>query len=195
MSFIDGYRHQLVGYFGYLPVYRPLEDIDGPKQEFSCPRGGLAIGGGSGEHPGLVLRDPAGAVAEFLRETWPERAAEAGWRKAIHHHLRTPSDCLDFSSWDVEDHVRFYTLCTTAVPNPYDPEGTASGFESWLCCSLGEFVFFAMPELARGLIERLDDPARDLVHVYWNNILLLPPGLPLYANGGSAWDARLKPLD
>ena len=184
MSFIDGYKHQLVGYFGYLPVYRPLEDIDGPKQEFSCPRGGLVIGGGSGEHPGLVLRDPAGAVAEFLRETWPERAAEAGWREAIHDHLRTPSDCLDFASWDVEDHVRFYTLCTTAVPNPYDPEGTASGFESWLCCSLGEFVFFAMPELAR-----------DLVHVYWNNILLLPPGLPLYANGGSAWDARLKPLD
>ena len=29
MSYIDSYPHELVGYFGPVPVYRPLEDIPG----------------------------------------------------------------------------------------------------------------------------------------------------------------------
>jgi hypothetical protein len=195
MSFIDGYRHRLVGYFGPIPVYRPLEDIDGLPQDFACPRGGLVIGGGSGEWPGLVLTDPAGAVAEFLWLTYPERAKEAGWADAVRQHLRSPHQCLDFTGWRVEDHVRFHRICTQAVPNPFDGERHEPGLESWLCCGLGELVFFAMPELAQALIGQLDEPHRDMHHVYWNNILLLPPGLPLYANEGSAWDMRLRPLD
>lgn len=194
MSFIDGYRHQLVGYFGPIPVYRPLEDVDGPPQEFSCPRGAVVIGGGSGEWPGLVLTKPVAAVAEFLWATYPERCDEPGWL-AVRDYLRSPQECLDFAGWGVEDFHRFHRICTQSVPNPFDSDRHELGLESWLCCGLGEFVFFAMPDMAHELIGQLDEPYRDLHHVYWNNILVPPPGLPIYANEGSAWEMGLKPMD
>ncbi len=41
MSHIDSFRHQLVGYLGYLPVYHPLEEIDG---DFRCSPRQLVLG-------------------------------------------------------------------------------------------------------------------------------------------------------
>ena len=61
MSHIDSYKHEIVGLFGCIPVYRPLEDIsepgdDDPQLDFGCTTEQLVIGGGPGEHLGLVLR-------------------------------------------------------------------------------------------------------------------------------------------
>ena len=46
MSHIDSFKHELVGLFGGLPVYHPLEVIDG---DFRCDPTQLLLGGGSGE--------------------------------------------------------------------------------------------------------------------------------------------------
>jgi hypothetical protein len=73
MSHIDSYKHEIVGLFGSLPVYHPLEDIPEPatdqlQHDFGCTTEQLVIGGGSGEHSGLVFRDAQGAAAiSFLK--------------------------------------------------------------------------------------------------------------------------------
>ena len=48
MSHIDSFKHEIVGLFGGLPVYHPLEDING---DFKCSTKQLVIGGGSGDQP------------------------------------------------------------------------------------------------------------------------------------------------
>ncbi len=48
-----------------ISVYFPLEDIDG---DFKCTTKQLLIGGGSGEDPALVIKNPLAATAMFLDE-------------------------------------------------------------------------------------------------------------------------------
>lgn len=60
MSHIDSFKHEIVGLFGGLLVYHPLEDIQG---DFVCTPKCLLIGGGSGEHPALVIESPLKAVS------------------------------------------------------------------------------------------------------------------------------------
>ena len=69
MSYIDAYDHEYIGSLGYLPIYRPLQVIDGDKwggYDFSATPDNLVLGGGSGEHPGLVVHKPGSLVAKFL---------------------------------------------------------------------------------------------------------------------------------
>jgi len=61
MSHIDSYKHEIVGLFGCLPVYHPLGDIPAPpdnwpEYDFGYTTEQLVIGGGPGEHLGLVLQ-------------------------------------------------------------------------------------------------------------------------------------------
>ena len=109
MSYIDQFRHELVGMLGGLPVYRPLEDIVGDEDpaytgEFSCTTCQLVIGGGGGEFPGLVVKKPVCAVATFLsaeladmEELAKERPglpAPPDWTPIIEDYLFQP-DILD----------------------------------------------------------------------------------------------------
>ena len=63
MSHIDSFKHQLVGFFGCIRVYKALENING---DFQCKENDLILGGGSGEHSAMVLKNPFAAVAWFL---------------------------------------------------------------------------------------------------------------------------------
>lgn len=191
MSYIDIYPHELVGYFGPLPVYRPLEDIPGwiPETgwdgDFPCRTDQLVIGGGSGEFPGLVLSRPGAAVACFAlhheafslpRKTRETLEADIAGAPVTRRH-----------GWLEEDHVRFRSIITsTEIANPfYDGEMDE---ETWLACSLGEFVYSALPELAPDEVETLRRFEGERAHVRFNNILLPPPGMPVYANGGTAFE-------
>lgn len=56
MSYIDGFDHEIIGTLGYLPIYHPLEAIEGDggwgAYDFNASPQNLVLGGGSGEHPG-----------------------------------------------------------------------------------------------------------------------------------------------
>ena len=187
MSHIDSFKHELVGLFGGLPVYHPLEVIDG---DFRCDPTQLLLGGGSGEHPALVLKDPTAAVAGFVSECLDEVARDARerWGAVIepYNHWR-PSDVLEFFAWDVATHARFYDLCRShALPNPWF-EDSQESIERWLVLGFGEFVFYAMPALAPAIMGELHDATAHFKHVRYNNILLVPPNMPVYANGGNAF--------
>ncbi|WP_375282585.1 hypothetical protein [Marinicauda pacifica] len=193
MSYIDSYPHELVGYFGPVPVYRPLEDIPGFVTEtgwdgdFACRTDQIVIGGGSGERPGTVLERPAAAMACFALEhdgfDLPDslRAAyqaEAGKAPIARHY-----------GFDAEEHAAFAALIRSdGLLNPFY-DGPDLTPETWLACSLGEFVYAAMPDLAPDRAAELARFERDRVHTRYNNILLPPPGLPVYANGGTAFEA------
>jgi hypothetical protein len=214
MSYIDAVDHEFVGYFGGIPVYHPLEAVparpaDDPR-DFGCGPENLLIGGGSGKHPGIVVKAPGEAVVCFVRawldqtpflspdERQALRPAVEAWPDASDCR-RTRSDwqhVFEFAGWRAADYVEFSTRCTSrAFHPPFDP-GKDASLEQWLAASVGEFILFAMPELAEDAVRRLGDLRRHLSGDVYKNILLLPPGYPVWGRrevdkkvvwGISAW--------
>lgn len=195
MSHIDSFKHEIVGLFGSLPVYHPLEDIHG---DFVCTKKNLLIGGGSGEHPALVIESPLEAVAWFLdreleslkgsgldTDTFPLITKIDEWSAIIAPYLTSSHhDLLTFYEWDRETYRNFEHLCkSSALPNPLCDEK----LENWLILGMGEFVFFAMPELASEIMSQLNNPYTCFHHSCYNNIMVIPPNFPVYANGGNAF--------
>lgn len=198
MSYIDTFDNEFVGYFGGIPVYHPLEVVPAFSNEaprdFACSPENLVIGGGSGEHPGIVVKAPGEAVVCFVRawfeetpflspeerqalqpalEAWPDAYSRKSW-----------SDCrrndwmhvFEFAGWRAADYLGFTTRCASrAFHRPYDP-GKDRSLEQWLAASVGEFILLAMPELAPDAIQRLGDLRRHVSGDIYRNILLLPPG-------------------
>src|SRR5262249_34108910 len=131
-------------------------------QRFACGPENLVIGEGPGAHPGIVVKAPGEAVVCFVRawldetaflspderqvlrpaiEAWPDasdrRQTRGDWRHVF-----------EFAGWGVTDYVEFSTRCASrAFHRPFDPEKDGS-LEQWLAASVGEFILFAMPELA-----------------------------------------------
>jgi hypothetical protein len=198
VSYIDTFDNEFIGYFGGIPVYRPLEAVPALPNEdlrcFACGPENLVIGGGPGEHPGVVVKAPGATVVCFVRawlrwqqylaqeqelrpatEAWPDfsdRETRGDWRPVF-----------DFAGWEAEDFVQFSNRCRSrAFHRPFDP-GEDESLEQWLAASVGEFILFAMPELADDAIQRLGDLRRYVSGDIYRNILLLPPG---YA----AWGRR-----
>jgi hypothetical protein len=194
MSHIDSFPHEIVGLFGGLPVYHPLDDIRG---DFECSPRQIVLGGGSGEHPALVI-DPLPATATFLADRLSyaqDKRHEKlhpfvdAWSEVIAMHVPdAPGDALTFYDWTEETHRRFRARCmSAAMPVPYEDIPMFGSLETWLARGFGEFIFYAMPELVSEIIERLDDPYEPFFHIHYNNILLIPPNMPVYANGGNAF--------
>jgi len=196
MSHIDSFKHEIVGLFGSIPVYHPLEEIDG---DFNAHPGQLVLGGGSGEHPAMVIEQPKQAVALFLKyklepllnselskKRFPLKQVATGWLEKIQPFLpEDPEVVCKFYDWTEEDHKEFYEFCQSpALPHPY----WRGDFKEWLAASFGEFIFFALPEMVCELMDILGgDPYRHFKHIEYNNIGLIPPNMPVYANGGNAF--------
>jgi hypothetical protein len=215
MSYIDSFDNEFVGYFGGIPVYHPLESVpalpEGDPLDFACGPENLVIGGGSGEHPGIVVKEPRETVNWFVRAwlskdnpfltpekrqdlapavgRWP--GASDGWPKRSNW-----LEVFEFAGWQAADYVRFSTRCRSeAFHRPFDP-GRDDSLEKWLAESVGEFILLAMPELAPDAIQQLGDLQRHLTGALYQNILLVPPGYPTWGRreidnqvswGISAW--------
>ena len=199
MSYIDSYKHELIGLFGGRWVYHPLEDIPGcedHEDEFSCSVDQIVIGGGSGEWPGLVVRCPTGAVVSFLDNSLEDddlykKISKSDWYETCDEY-RYKETIFQYCGWSVTEYHRFFELCCSAsMPNAFQEDNEMS-FQDWLSCSIGEFIYFAMPELAMPIMSKLKAPYVDVNHIHFNNLLIVPPNMPVYANGGNAWDVNRK---
>ena len=226
MSYIDTFDNEFVGYFGGIPVYHPLEVVpalpDDDPRDFACGPENLVIGGGSGEHPGIVVKAPGEAVVCFVRawldeenpflspevrqaiqpaiEAWPDVDVDrpdvdverlwSEWRRGEWRHV------FEFAGWRAADYVEFSGRCASrAFHRPYDP-GKDGSLEHWLAASVGEFILLAMPELAEDAVQRLGDLRRHVSGGIYMNLLLVPPGYPVWGRrevdnqvnwGISAW--------
>ena len=195
MSYIDSFDHVLVGYFAGLPVFRPLVDIEYPEdgtddEDFGCTRHQIVIGGGSGEHPGLVLERPGAAMAAFALKAnifeipEPDRADLLSYITEAPIHQRY--------GWRPHQTEQFESLCRSpALYRPHEPDHEA--LSDWLTLGFGEFAYLAMPDLDAEMSKRLRAFQRKSpLHIEYNNILIPPPGFPAYARSGTAFDSRLN---
>ena len=196
MSHIDSFKHQLVGFFGRIRVYKALENING---DFQCKENDLILGGGSGEHPAMVLKNPFAAVAWFLDSEVDDLEMNDSEREQFKSSFQNfinwePDEIIQFYEWGMSTCDDFYKLCKEGVclSNRYTQEDIS--IEEWLILGFGEFVFFAMPELIPEIITELRDPYKHFHHMSYNNILLQPPNIPVYANGGNAYVSTLKKI-
>jgi hypothetical protein len=201
MSHIDSFSHQIVGQFGSLPVYRPLTDING---DFQCTTKQLLLGGGSGEHPAMVLKRPNTAVARYLDDCLksgqfdycgdkPASELEEIRVVASVYLNQRNEDVVAYHEWSAGTHESFEQLCRSdALPHPYDLYADLMSLEEWVILGFGEFVFFAMPDLAADIMNKLSSPYRGFGVVRFNNVMLIPPNMPVFANGGNAYRSYLS---
>lgn len=180
MSYIDTFDHEFVGFFMGLPLYHPTETVRASQHadEFGCSAGQLVLGGGPGEYPALVVTDPGGAVLHFLHfwlELSPEGRPASDVPSTALPEAPAVERCLCFAGWHVRDYANFAERCQSpAIPTPYNPEQHGL-VEEWILGSLGEFIYFAMPELASETLRSLPDICRRVNRPIFYNVTILPP--------------------
>ena len=150
-----------------IPLYRPLVEVGGrlDAYDFGCSPEHLVLGGGSGEHPALVVSDLRAPVAHFLSHWMLARTPEedggmevvgkliqdAGGDVAEWEPDPGPAappgpggEFLHFAGWGADDYHAFGVRCRSAAfLTPFAPGEGA--LENWLAASLGEFAFFSPP--------------------------------------------------
>ena len=195
MSYIDSFDHVLVGYLAGLPVHRPLVDIPGPElgpddEDFGCTRQQLVVGGGSGEHPGLVLERPDAAMAAFALAS--EDFAIPDDEKQALDALIAEAPTHQRFGWREHQSEAFAERCqSSALFRPHEPKRET--LDHWLLLGFGEFAYLSMPDLAPEMAARLSAfLVRTPLHVEYNNILLPPPGMPTYARSGTAFRCKIR---
>jgi hypothetical protein len=178
MSYIDTFDHELVGFFAGLPLYHPLEAVAGSGgDEFGCTPRQLVLGGGGGEHPAVVLRQPPAAVAAFLQAALPPDGLVLSTEsQQLLDEIPPLDECLHFAGWGIADFVSFHERCRAPTfVAPYDAEHDGA-LEAWVLRNLGEFVYFARPELAPDVQTQLADVCALVRRPHYLNVQILPPG-------------------
>ncbi|CAI8838426.1 hypothetical protein [Kosakonia quasisacchari] len=194
MSYIDSFDHELIGRLGYLPLYRPLEVIAGEVwggYDFSASPDNLILGGGSGEHPGLVVHHLPALVTRFLYAQLNDADEErlSAEDKAFVDDLYFTSDTLEFCRWQIADYANLHKMAQSeAFMTPLSEEMTV---EAWLERSLGELIWYALPELNRhhSKLQQIFAPFHIVPTM--RNIAIEPPGYPP-SGGRTTENGRLK---
>ncbi len=192
MSQIDSFDHEFVGYFAGLPVYHPTVVEEGG--DFDCGPDTLVIGGGLGEHPALVVSHLEFLVAQFLVAALPDEEETPdgpppypeSWDQALLEALGRVNDIdevLSFHGWHLDHSAAFYESCKSPVnPWPFDEAQSELNVTDWICVSLGEFVFYAMPSLVAELMDQLPGVRQVVANTRtaFQNVLVVPPGYPVH---------------
>lgn len=186
MSYIDTIRHEFIGQFNGLPIYHPIETTPKKKwgaYDFSCSPENLVLGGGAGEHPGLVLHKIGAMVAEYIvhsndfcqengidRLLLPDSTVE----QLVDIYLEA-GEQLEFCGWSIRQSAEFLENSKSHVNSNPLQEGME--LERWIRLSFGEFAYISMPDIDPVISEINDLEGMD----YWaaclsmRNVFCLPP--------------------
>jgi hypothetical protein len=194
MSYIDQVDNSYVGTFLDIPVYHPMAKITG--DEFNADVSNLVIGGGSGEHPGMVVKNLDYCVMAYLElaaqaqninteedaffQTWDESLSNEQWENY------NSDKALDYS-WDMKTLSRFVTRVeekfseTLSYFTRKDIE-LSDRVEEKVCIMMGEFIYFSARHLlSPALVEHLKTQPEDFQPgAYFNAINVPPQGYPVY---------------
>ena len=209
MSYIDTFDHEFVGYFAGLPLYHPTVEVDPglDEMDFGCGPNSLVLGGGSGEHRAIVFRRLDVLAANFLEFSLPDEPDtkfDASFLKRSHkvfcdvrESFHRGSDVADHAGWRIEDYHAFFERCQSeALVTPLgDPELPSDAF-GWLCCSIGECVYFLFPSLVASLLEKLSPIQAQIDRPWINNVLSVTRGHPdgygrQFASGSTSFGASI----
>lgn len=174
MSYIDTVNHSVVGTFAGISVYHTIQDLDGESSgEFSATPKNLIIGGGSGEHPGMVIQDLDFCVWQFLIGLTELQGKEIDnyefftkFENGIpnytmsEHHMYSN---LEYSGWGMKEISRF----TERVNKEFDEsieyfthkdKLSNISTEHKINLMIGEFVFFSAKKLiSEPLLEYIEE--------------------------------------
>jgi|SRR5579875_3842514 len=200
MSYIDTISHSVVGTFAGISVYHPLQNLDEEKKdEFSATPKNLIIGGGGGEHPGMVIQDLDFCVWEFLTALSELQGKEIDEMefftkfengipnyKMSEHSIYTN---LEYSTWGMSQVARF----AERVNQEFD-EGIKyfkhkdsfnnAQVELKVNIMLGEFIFYSAKKLiSEPLLEYIEENKHLLEKdIYWEApfeaVKVKPKGYP-----------------
>lgn len=193
MSFIDTIEHSHVGSFMDISIYHPLVSTT-DNDDFLVTRKNLLIGGGSGEHPALILKDIDVCVWMFLdacfdletHEADEIKSARKGWQK-ISDNYNSSSENLDFISWSLEQLVQFSNRVKKKAKKELKyyqkkDEILSYSIEMLINIMIGEFVFFSGKSL---ISEELNDYINNNLHdnivrPIFCAVVVQPKGYPTY---------------
>ncbi|MEW9906045.1 MAG: hypothetical protein AB2990_01470 [Candidatus Symbiodolus clandestinus] len=187
MSYIDCFKHELLGYFNGLPIYHPLEKIIGDgwgQYDFSATPENLILGGGSGEHPALVLHNLPALVAQYLllaientENNFPEYKISISSKiiDAVTDIYYTKSE-LEFCAWSMVDMHEFVNNAKSPLHStPFQSDANCRNVEGWIEYSIGEFIYYSLPDLLPDDSNRLFDEYRKWHMGYWMRNIVCPP--------------------
>lgn len=203
MSYVDTIKHELVGYINGLPIYHPIEstkETDWGEYDFSCSPENLVIGGGAGEHPAIVVHGLGSLVASFLLLCIEKNTEHSQGRyssppestmERLMDMLCDTVKNLEFCGWSMNNHSEFVQRANS--PLHATPLQTKQHPETWLKDSLGEFVFYSLPELNpfQQEIENLPGLS-DWLPGYWMNNVRCPPPNYIKSKRQSLTDSSFK---
>lgn len=187
MSYIDCFKHELLGYFNGLPINHPLEKISGDgwgKEDFSATPENLILGGGGGEHPALVLHNLPSLVAQYLllaiennEKHFPELKIPISSKiiDAVTDICYTGPE-LEFCYWSMIDMHEFVNNAKSPLhPTPIESDANSHAVEDWIKNSIGEFIYYSLPDLLPDDSNKLFDEFREWGTGYWMKNVVCPP--------------------
>jgi len=195
MSYIDSYDHEYIGSLGYLPIYRSLQKIDGDKwggYDFSADPSSLILGGGSGEHPTLIVHKLQCVTAKFLYSQITKEEEESISKKDLDYIVDLCYDdgILEFCGWSIDRYASLKEMSESSYF--YTTLRDNEKVEDWICKSIGELVYYSL--------QKLNPHHKKLVKIFkpfdifatMRNIACSPPGYPpcggrKFVNGKPKW--------
>ena len=180
MSDIDLIKHYRLGQFLEIPIYQCLEDgsrlgcdDQPPQPSLVCEKGYLCIGGGSGEHPAIVIKSVEYCVSRFL----------------MYEHDVDTKDIKSAASKDIDDVVIFASWTKKEI-KAFKKEIRKLTFAnkgeefSYMILKIGEFIFHYIPHYNSQILKWKElNQNIDLSHADLHGI-----SLPLDEYGGNGKD-------
>lgn len=205
MSYIDTFNHEYIGVLNGLPIYHPLEIVQGDKSggyDFSCSPENLVLGGGSGEHPGLVIHHLERTVAQYLlfdierkREFFSDRgyvepSVQIMDRLTDIGYPCEDADVLEFCGWQMSDTHKFVEDARSGLNN--SPLKEKQSVEDWILLSVGQLVYFSLGELNphQQEMDAMSGPPWNVG--YWMSNVMCPPPNHIKSKKKSMTDSSFK---
>ncbi len=141
MSDIDLVKHYRLGVFLGIPVYQCLENecrignSDQVEPSSVAEQNDICIGGGSGEHPAILIKKIDSCVARYLKYIG---CNGDDIEKSARVRL---SSVVIYCGWEKQHHDEFYKRCCGF----YTLFKKRMSLEGWIAVNVGEFIFHVIP--------------------------------------------------
>jgi hypothetical protein len=147
MSYIDTVDHSYVGRLFGWPVYHPLGVYTG--DEFDADPTNLVIGGGSGEHPGMVIRSLDACILQYIEFCYEYAGQEEpDWLLDLHDEVAESYVNLFDHTWPMQSvstlAIKAKAAFEEVVANKIKP---LPHIENMLAIMIGEFLYYSARRL------------------------------------------------
>ena len=139
----------------------------------------LILGGGSGEHPGLVIHNIESVVAKYLyfqlsdEEENSLTEEEEGYVTDLYY--ANTDEILEFCSWSIRQYSDLLNMAKSDLLScPLDDD---EDVEDWLIRSIGELVYYSLPDLNPEHEKLAKIFSRFKMNIM-QNVVCTPPGFP-----------------